>query len=133
MGPACESLIETSCVVGLQRERCGNLPKAFTRSFWRARDWSARRAAVKYAMDAVNYLMDAAGYSLPTAIYYLSQALVTCNMRATFDILAQDWAPGNPQDNSDFALATNPEVFEERQRNSRWEVNVTPAKRRHTK
>ena len=35
-------------------------------------DSSARKAAVKYAVDAVNYLMDAAGSSLPTEIYYLS-------------------------------------------------------------
>ena len=56
-----------------------------TWSFWRTRDWSARRAAVKYPMDAVNYPMDAAGYSLPTEIYYLSQVLVTRNMQEHHD------------------------------------------------
>ena len=50
-----------------------------------------RRAAVKYALYAVNYLMDAVAPSLVTEIYYLSQVRVTCNMRATFDILAQEW------------------------------------------
>ena len=48
-----------------------------TRSFWRTRDSRARKAGVKYAMNAVSYLMDAAGSSLPTEIYYLSQVLVT--------------------------------------------------------
>ena len=41
---------------------------------------SARKTAVKYAVDAVNYLMDAAGSSLLTEIYYLSQGLLTWNM-----------------------------------------------------
>ena len=42
--------------------------------------------------DGVNYLMDAAGSYLLTEIYYLSQVRgVRCNMRARFDILAQEW------------------------------------------
>ena len=52
------------CDRSAERKKCGNLPNAFTRNFWRTRDSSARRAAVKYAVDAVNYLVDAVGSSL---------------------------------------------------------------------
>ena len=76
-----------------------------TRSFWRTRDSSARKAAVKYAVDAVNYLMDAAGSSLPTEIYYLSQVRVTCNMRATFDTI-----PGTNNLDSPFQCIPPPPV-----------------------
>ena len=64
--------------------------------FWRTNDSSARKAAVKYAANAGNYLMDAAGYSLLTEIYYLSHVLLTYNMRATFDTLAQEWGSREP-------------------------------------
>ena len=40
--------------------------------------------------------MAAAGYSLLTEIYYLSQILITCHMRATFDILVPNGAPKKP-------------------------------------
>ena len=53
-------------------------------SFWRTPDSSAKKAAVKYVVNAGNYLMDAAGYFLITEMYYLSQMLLTCKMRATF-------------------------------------------------
>ena len=62
------------------------------------------QAAVKYAVDAVNYLIDAAGSSLLTEIYYLRQVQVTCNMRATFNRLAQEWGSREPKTTSTSSL-----------------------------
>ena len=57
----------------------------------RSHDSNARVALVRYALNAGNYLVAAAGYSLLTEIYYVSQVLVVCHVRATFDILAPKW------------------------------------------
>lgn len=63
---------------------------------WCTHASSARKAAVKYAMNVGNYPMNAAGYSLPTEIYYLSQILITCSMRITFHMLAQGFGSREP-------------------------------------
>ena len=90
--------------------RSAKLPRwHLTWNFWRTLDSSAREAADKYTENAGNYRMDATGFSLRTEIYYLSQMRIACNMRTTFDVLAQEWGSRLAQDNSDFELVTNPQ------------------------